>query len=128
RTGAATRRVVIAANGRGFCAGQDLAEVAGSTDADLGIAVETRWNPLIRALRTLPKPVVCAVNGVAAGAGASIALACDIVIAARGATVVQAFCKIALLPASGGTWILPRLVGPARAAGLALLGDALTAE
>jgi 2-(1,2-epoxy-1,2-dihydrophenyl)acetyl-CoA isomerase len=128
RTDPAIRCVVIAANGRGFCAGQDLAEVASSTDADLGIAVEARWNPLIRAIMTMPKPVLCAVNGVAAGAGASIALACDIVIAARSASFVQAFAKIGLIPDSGGTWNLPRAVGLPRAKGLALLGDKLSAE
>jgi len=131
RDDAQVRCVLLTGRGRGFCAGQDLGDRAvGAAGAppDLGATLDRNWNPLIRALRTLPKPVVCAVNGVAAGAGASIALACDIVIAARGAKFVQAFCKIGLLPDSGGTWILPRLVGPARAAGLALLGDALTAE
>ena len=128
---AQVRCVLLTGRGRGFCAGQDLGDRAVGADGappDLGATLDRNWNPLIRALRTLPKPVVCAVNGVAAGAGASIALACDIVIAARGAKFVQAFCKIGLLPDSGGTWILPRLVGPARAAGLALLGDAVTAE
>jgi len=131
RDDAQVRCVLLTGRGRGFCAGQDLGDRAVGPDSappDLGATLDRNWNPLIRALRTLPKPVVCAVNGVAAGAGASIALACDIVIAARGAKFVQAFCKIGLLPDSGGTWILPRLVGPARAAGLALLGDALTAE
>ena len=131
RDDAQVRCVLLTGRGRGFCAGQDLGDRAvGAAGAppDLGATLDRNWNPLIRALRTLPKPVVCAVNGVAAGAGASIALACDIVIAARGAKFVQAFCKIGLLPDSGGTWILPRLVGPARAAGLALLGDAVTAE
>jgi len=131
RDDAQVRCVLLTGRGRGFCAGQDLGDRAVGADGappDLGATLDRNWNPLIRALRTLPKPVVCAVNGVAAGAGASIALACDIVIAARGAKFVQAFCKIGLLPDSGGTWILPRLVGPARAAGLALLGDAVTAE
>jgi 2-(1,2-epoxy-1,2-dihydrophenyl)acetyl-CoA isomerase len=125
------RCVLLTGRGRGFCAGQDLGDRAigpGSAPPDLGATLDRNWNPLVRALRTLPKPVVCAVNGVAAGAGASVALACDIVIAARSAKFVQAFCRIGLLPDSAGTWILPRLVGSARAAGLALLGDALTAE
>jgi len=125
------RCVLLTGRGRGFCAGQDLSDRAtqpGGPAPDLGATLERNYNPLVRALHTLPKPVVCAVNGVAAGAGASIALACDLVLAARSAKFVQAFCKIGLLPDSGGTWILPRLVGSARAAGLALLGDALGAE
>ena len=131
RDDAQVRCVLLTGRGRGFCAGQDLGDRAVGPDSappDLGATIDRNWNPLVRTLRTLPKPVICAVNGVAAGAGASIALACDIVIAARSAKFVQAFCRIGLLPDSGGTWILPRLVGPARAAGLALLGDALTAE
>src|SRR5262245_2749469 len=131
RDDAQVRCVLLTGRGRGFCAGQDLGDRAvepGSAPPDLGATLDRNWNPLVRALRTMPKPVVCAVNGVAAGAGASIALACDIVIAARSAKFVQAFCKIGLLPDSGGTWILPRLVGSARAAGLAMLGDALGAE
>ena len=127
----AVRCVLLTGRGRGFCAGQDLGDRAVGPDSappDLGATLDRNWNPLARALRTMPKPVVCAVNGVAAGAGASVALACDLVIAARGAKFIQSFCKIGLLPDSGGTWILPRLVGSARAAGLALLGDALSAE
>lgn len=92
------------------------------------MSIETNYNPLIRSLRSLPMPVVCAVNGVAAGAGADIALACDIVLAARSASFIQAFCKIGLVPDSGGTWTLPRLVGHARAMGLAMLGDKVPAE
>jgi 2-(1,2-epoxy-1,2-dihydrophenyl)acetyl-CoA isomerase len=131
RDDAQVRCVLLTGRGRGFCAGQDLGDRAVGPDSappDLGATIERNWNPLVRSLRTMPKPIVCAVNGVAAGAGASIALACDIVIAARSAKFVQAFCRIGLLPDSGGTWTLPRLVGHARAAGLALLGDALTAE
>ena len=125
------RALLLTGAGRGFCAGQDLAERAMSADAapvDLGYTLSTHYNPLIRSLRELPKPVVCAVNGVAAGAGANIALACDVVLAARSASFVQAFCKIGLVPDSGGTYFLPRLVGTARAMGLALLGDKLGAE
>jgi 2-(1,2-epoxy-1,2-dihydrophenyl)acetyl-CoA isomerase len=131
RDDAEVRCVLLTGRGRGFCAGQDLGDRAtkpGDAPPDLGATLERNYNPLIRALRALPKPVVCAVNGVAAGAGATVALACDVVIAARGARFILSFCKIGLLPDSGGTWILPRLVGPARAAGLALLGDALPAE
>jgi 2-(1,2-epoxy-1,2-dihydrophenyl)acetyl-CoA isomerase len=131
RTDAQVRCVLLTGRGRGFCAGQDLSDRAtkpGGPAPDLGATLERNYNPLVRTIHTLPKPVVGAVNGVAAGAGASIALACDLVIAARGAKFVQAFCKIGLLPDSGGTWILPRLVGSARAAGLAMLGDALGAE
>jgi 2-(1,2-epoxy-1,2-dihydrophenyl)acetyl-CoA isomerase len=125
------RCLLLTANGRGFCAGQDLGDRAVSTDdgvPDLGESVEKNYNPLIKSIMGLPKPVVCAVNGVAAGAGASIALACDIVLAARSANFIQVFCKIGLVPDSGGTWNLPRAVGLPRAKGLALLGDKLPAE
>jgi 2-(1,2-epoxy-1,2-dihydrophenyl)acetyl-CoA isomerase len=125
------RAVLLTGAGRAFCAGQDLGErVMGAGDAppDLGDTLERLYNPLIRRIRALPKPVVCAVNGIAAGAGANVALACDVVLAARSASFLQAFCKIGLVPDSGGTWILPRLVGEARAKGLALLGDRLAAE
>jgi len=125
------RCLVITGAGRGFCAGQDLSDRAmtGSSGApDVGKSVEENYNPLIRSIMNLPKPVICAVNGVAAGAGASIALACDIVLAARSASFIQIFCKIGLIPDSGGTWNLPRAVGLARAKGLALLGDRLPAE
>src|SRR5258708_7114219 len=111
--------------GRAFCAGQDLAALAGQ---DVGTVIERQYNPLVRRLRTLPKPVVCAVNGVAAGAGANLALACDIVLAARSASFIQAFCKIGLIPDAGGTYALPRLVGHARATALSMLGDKLPAE
>jgi len=127
----AIRCLLITGSGRGFCAGQDLADrVVLGEDAppDLGDTIEKYYNPLIRGIMTLPKPVICAVNGVAAGAGASIALACDIVLAARSASFVQVFCKIGLIPDSGGSWNLPRAVGLPRARGLAMLGDKLGAE
>jgi 2-(1,2-epoxy-1,2-dihydrophenyl)acetyl-CoA isomerase len=125
------RVLVLTGAGRGFCAGQDLADRAvapGEAGVDLGLSIEKNYKPLILALRQLPLPVIAAVNGVAAGAGANIALACDLVIAARSAVFVQSFCKLGLVPDSGGTWILPRAAGTARALGLALLGDKLTAE
>jgi 2-(1,2-epoxy-1,2-dihydrophenyl)acetyl-CoA isomerase len=125
------RCLVITGAGRGFCAGQDLGDRAVTTDGgapELGESVEKNYNPLIRSIMNLPKPVICAVNGVAAGAGSSIALACDIVLAARSASFIQIFCKIGLVPDSGGTWNLPRAVGLARAKGLAMLGDRLPAE
>ena len=128
---ASIRCLLITANGRGFCAGQDLSDRAVSTEGgvpDLGESIEKYYNPLIESIMGLPKPVICAVNGVAAGAGASIALACDIVLAARSASFIQVFCKIGLVPDSGGTWNLPRAVGLARAKGLALLGEKLPAE
>jgi len=125
------RVLVLTGAGRGFCAGQDLGDRAvapGSQGVDLGESIENRYNPLILSLRNLAMPVIAAVNGVAAGAGANIALACDIVIAARSANFVQAFSKLGLIPDSGGTWFLPRLVGDARAMGLTLLGNKLPAE
>lgn len=125
------RVLLLTGAGRGFCTGQDLSERVVAADApppDLGLSIETFYKPLILSLRALPMPVVCAVNGVAAGAGANLALACDIVLAARSATFIQAFCKLGLVPDAGGTWFLPRLVGSARAMGLALLGDRLTAQ
>jgi len=125
------RCLPLSANGRGFCAGQDLSDRNVAPDAeapDLGESLEKRYNPLVRSLTSLEKPVVCAVNGVAAGAGANIALACDIVLAAESAKFIQSFCNIGLVPDSGGTWILPRLLGHARATGLAMLGDRLSAR
>lgn len=125
------RCLLITGAGRGFCAGQDLGDRSVTTEGgapDLGESVEKNYNPLIRSIMNLPKPVICAVNGVAAGAGSSLALACDIVLAARSASFIQAFCKIGLVPDSGGSWNLPRTVGLARAKGLALLGDRLPAE
>lgn len=125
------RALLLTGAGRAFCAGQDLSErnvSPGAAPIDLAISLGSNYNPLVRRLRELPKPVVCAVNGVAAGAGANIALACDLVIASRSASFVQAFSKIGLIPDSGGTFFLPRLVGSARAMGLALLGEKLSAE
>jgi 2-(1,2-epoxy-1,2-dihydrophenyl)acetyl-CoA isomerase len=125
------RALVISGAGRGFCAGQDLSDRAvapGAAPPDLADSIEKHYKPLVLALRSLPMPVIAAVNGVAAGAGANIALACDLVIAARSANFVQAFSKLGLVPDSGGTWFLPRLVGSARALGLTLLGEKLSAE
>lgn len=125
------RALLLTGAGRGFCAGQDLGDrvvAPGGEAPDLGHTIGTYYNPLVRTLRNLEKPVVCAVNGVAAGAGANIALACDIVLAARSASFIQAFSKIGLMPDSGGTYFLPRLVGTARALGLAMLGEKLSAE
>jgi len=125
------RVLVLTGAGRGFCAGQDLGDRAvapGGDGVDLGESLEKRYNPLIRRLTLLEMPVVCAVNGVAAGAGANIALACDIVIAAKSAKFIQSFANIGLIPDSGGTWTLPRLAGQARAMGFALTGEPLTAE
>lgn len=130
-TNADVRAVLLTGAGRGFCAGQDLADrtvAPGSAPVDLGESVERFYAPLIRRLANMPMPVVCAVNGVAAGAGVNIALACDVVIAARTAKFIQSFANIGLIPDSGGTWVLPRLVGQARALGLALTGEPLSAE
>jgi 2-(1,2-epoxy-1,2-dihydrophenyl)acetyl-CoA isomerase len=128
---AEARVIILTGAGRAFCAGQDLNErsvAAGGEPVDLGATVEAGWNPLITALTSMPQPVIAQVNGVAAGAGANIALACDIVIAARSAKFIQSFSAIGLIPDSGGSWILPRLVGQARAMGLALTGEPLPAE
>ena len=124
------RVLVLTGAGRGFCAGQDLNDraVAPGQSVDLGESVEQRYNPLIRRLTSLPFPVIARVNGVAAGAGANIALACDIVIAAKSAKFIQSFASIGLIPDSGGTWVLPRLVGQARALGLALTAEPLPAD
>ena len=125
------RVVLLTGAGRGFCAGQDLSDrdvAPGAAPVDLGASIAANYRPLVLALRNLPVPVVCAVNGVAAGAGANVALACDIVVAAKSASFIQAFCRIGLVPDSGGTFFLPRLVGTARAMGLAMLGDKLPAE
>lgn len=127
------RCVVLTGAGRAFCAGQDLADpllAAGPQDAspqDLGHVIETLYKPLVQRLRSLPVPIIAAVNGVAAGAGANLALNCDIVLAAQSASFIQAFAKIGLIPDTGGTWLLPRIVGRARALGLAMLGDKLSA-
>jgi len=124
------RVVVLTGAGRGFCAGQDLNDraVAPGEAVDLGETVQACWNPLIRTLTSLPQPVIARINGVAAGAGANIAMACDIVMAAKSAKFIQSFSAIGLIPDSGGTWVLPRLVGQARALGLALTGEPLPAE
>ncbi|MFK8015264.1 MAG: 2-(1,2-epoxy-1,2-dihydrophenyl)acetyl-CoA isomerase PaaG [Gammaproteobacteria bacterium] len=127
----AIRALLLTGAGRGFCAGQDLNDRKRQDNdgpIDLGESLDNFYNPLIRSLRHLPKPVVCAVNGAAAGAGANLALACDIVLAARSAKFIQGFCKIGLMPDSGGTWVLPRLVGHARATALTLLGEPVSAE
>jgi 2-(1,2-epoxy-1,2-dihydrophenyl)acetyl-CoA isomerase len=125
------RAVLLTGAGRGFSAGQDLAEVMppdGSPGAEVTAVIAERYNPLVRRITSLEKPVVCAVNGVAAGAGANLALACDFVLAAKSASFIQAFVNIGLVPDSGGTFFLPRLVGMARAKQLALLGERLSAE
>jgi 2-(1,2-epoxy-1,2-dihydrophenyl)acetyl-CoA isomerase len=125
-----TRVLVLTGAGRGFCAGQDLNDraVAPGQAVDLGETVKQCWNPLIRKLTSLPQPVIARINGVAAGAGANIALACDIVVAAKSAKFIQSFSAIGLIPDSGGTWALPRVVGQPRALGLALTGEPLSAE
>lgn len=125
------RALVITGAGRAFCAGQDLAErrrAAGEPPPDLGQSLRRNYNPLVARIAALPLPVIAAVNGVAAGSGANLALACDIVIAARSASFIQSFCRVGLIPDAGGTWILPRLIGMARAKGLAFLGERLSAE
>ena len=127
---ATVRAVLLAANGRAFSAGQDLADALPDADGnmpDLGHIVQHFYNPIILAIRTLEKPVICAVNGVAAGAGANLAFACDLTIAAESATFIQSFAKIGLIPDGGGTFILPRIVGLQRAAALTMLADKLTA-
>lgn len=124
------RCFVLTGAGRGFCAGQDLSDRAvapGAAPVDLGTSIATYYKPLLLRLRALDMPTICAVNGVAAGAGANIPFACDLVFAAKSAAFIQSFAKIGLVPDCGGTWWLPRLVGPARAMGLALLGDKLPA-
>ena len=128
-TDASIRAVLLTGAGRGFCAGQDLGERDMSNpNLDLGGGLDANYNPYIRRMRALPKPVVCAVNGIAAGAGANLALACDIVLAARSAYFLQAFAKIALVPDCGGTYWLPRLAGTARAMGMAMLAERVGAE
>ena len=127
----AIRAVLLTGAGRAFCAGQDLTDRAmaeGDLPLDLGDTLERLYNPLVKRLYRLERPVVCAVNGVAAGAGVNLALACDIVLAARSATFIEAFCRLGLVPDAGGTFALPRLVGRARAMGLAMIGEPLPAE
>jgi 2-(1,2-epoxy-1,2-dihydrophenyl)acetyl-CoA isomerase len=123
----AVRAVVLTGAGRAFCAGQDLKERLEPDAAPLAVELRERYNPIIRAMRTLDQPIVGAINGVAAGAGASLAFACDVRIAAEGASFVLAFGRLGLVPDSGATWLLPRLVGPAKAAEMALLGETLSA-
>ncbi|MBC7802271.1 MAG: 2-(1,2-epoxy-1,2-dihydrophenyl)acetyl-CoA isomerase [Candidatus Parcubacteria bacterium] len=127
---AAVRCILITGNGRGFCAGADLTvrDMNSTAAVDLGAMLDQHYNPLVRRMRALPKPIVCAVNGVAAGAGANFALACDIVLAARSASFIQSFVKIGLVPDCGGTYFLPRLAGMQRAMALAMTGDRLSAE
>jgi 2-(1,2-epoxy-1,2-dihydrophenyl)acetyl-CoA isomerase len=125
------RAVLLTGAGRGFCSGQDLNDRSVAPDADspdLGESLERRYNPVVRSMRSMPKPIVVAVNGVAAGAGANLALAGDLVYAARSARFIQSFAGIGLIPDSGGTYFLPRRVGAARALGLALLGEPVSAE
>ena len=125
------RAVLLTGAGRGFCAGQDLGDrdpAKQEGPPDLGATLEQFYNPLVRLIRTLPKPVICAVNGVAAGAGANVALACDIVLAAKSARFIQAFAKIGLIPDAGGSWSLARILGEARAKALALTAEPLSAE
>jgi 2-(1,2-epoxy-1,2-dihydrophenyl)acetyl-CoA isomerase len=124
----AVRAVLLTGAGRGFCAGADLTQNIGMELRDLGAAIDRYYNPLVRRMRALPKPVIAAVNGVAAGAGVNLALAADIVIAGRSASFTQAFIRIGLIPDAGGTWFLPRLVGEAKARGLAMLGETISAE
>lgn len=131
RDDAGVRAILLTGAGRGFCAGQDLGDRDPSkmTEApDLGVTVETFYNPLTRLMRAIEKPIICAVNGVAAGAGANIALTCDIVLAAKSAKFIQAFSKIGLVPDSGGTWLLPRMIGEPRAKALTMLATPLSAE
>ena len=128
---AAVRALLLTGAGRAFCAGQDLGDRVlreGDAPPDLGDTLERLYNPLIRRLCRLERPVICAVNGVAAGAGANLAFNCDLVLAARSARFMEPFCRLGLVPDAGGTYILPRLVGAARARGLALLGEPLAAE
>ena len=124
------RALVITGAGRGFCAGQDLADLDFTPDSmtDLGDLIDEFFNPLVRRLQAMSLPVIAAVNGTAAGAGANLAMACDLIVAGRSASFIQAFVKIGLVPDSGGTWLLPRRVGEARALGLALTGEKLSAE
>ncbi len=124
------RAVLLTGSGRGFCAGQDLSVVVppdGSPPPDIGAVVRASWNPIIRAIRTLEKPVVCAVNGIAAGAGANLAFACDLTIAAEEASFVESFAKLGLIPDTSGTFFIPRLIGPQRATGMMFLAEKIPA-
>ncbi len=122
------RAVYITGSGKAFCAGQDLGELTGPGALAFENLLATYYNPIVLGIRNMPKPVVCAVNGVAAGAGANIALCCDIIVASKSASFIQAFSKIGLIPDSGGTFILPRLVGWQRAAALMMLGEKISAS
>jgi len=122
------RAIYITGEGKAFCAGQDLAEATDPDGPELRSIVKDHYNPMIKLLRTIEKPIICGVNGVAAGAGANVALACDIVVAKASATFIQAFSKIGLIPDSGGTFILPRLIGMQKAAGLMMLADSVSAQ
>jgi len=127
----ALRALVITGAGRAFCAGQDLSERrrgAGEPPPDVGLSLRANYNPLVTRIASLPVPVIAAVNGVAAGSGANLALACDLVVAARSATFIQSFSRVGLIPDAGGTWILPRLIGMARAKAMTLLGEPVGAE
>jgi len=126
--GRTVRAVIITGAGRGFCSGQDLRAAAGESGLDVGAILRDHYAPAIRVIRSMDQPVIAAVNGVAAGAGCNVALACDIVIAGRSGSFVQSFARIGLIPDSGGTWFLPHMVGDARARGLALLAEPLPAE
>ena len=131
RADASARVLLLTGAGRGFCAGQDLSERmmgAGKEPADVGSSLEKNYNPLLKQLRALPYPVICAVNGVAAGAGCNFALACDIVIAAKSASFIEVFSRIGLIPDAGGTYTLPRLVGTARAMAAAMLAEKISAQ
>jgi len=125
---AGTRALVITGAGRGFCAGQDLDDIDFSKEVDLHHSLTHDFNPLVKRIKTSPFPVICAVNGVAAGAGANLALACDIIVAGRSASFIQVFAKIGLIPDAGGTWSLTHKVGPARAAGLSMLAEPISAK
>ena len=124
----AVRAVVITGAGRGFCAGQDLSDPEMTGEVDVGAVIERYYRPLATRVRSMPVPVIAAVNGVAAGAGANFALCCDFVVATRSASFIQAFSKIGLVPDCGGTWLLPRLIGRAKAMGYAMTGDKMPAE
>lgn len=126
--GKKARAVVLTGAGRGFCSGQDLGQAKSADDIDLAAVLREEYAPILQAIEESPVPIICAVNGPAAGAGANIALSCDIVIAARSAYFIEAFARIGLMPDAGGTWLLPRLVGLPRAMGMSLLAEPVQAE
>ena len=125
---ATVRAVYLTGEGRAFCAGQDLAEATADDAPDIGHIVEHHYNPIVKKIRNIEKPVICGVNGVAAGAGANLAYCCDIIYAGKSASFIQSFCKIGLIPDTGGTFFLPRLAGFQRASAMMLLGDKISAE